>query len=359
MRRDGHVTLGPIFARAGEIAPLPQLEDTALALCRAYNGTEASRSSLAAAAERGDRDAANTIAWLRLHDPDPVPVQRLTEAHAARLHRQLLADPQGFLASAPAPYPASAADQHWGFDTGWIRDRLELSRIRLRQCAAAQCSDLAILAGNGPSLNRTDWSLLEGREVYVSNYAVSHDPLGQLARGVAVTNYFVANQAPTVFHPITGSGPAWRFYPVWLSHVLPDTPETVWLNALGGKPFFSGDPAHAIAWHSTVSYFWLQILFHLGYRKVLLIGFDHSYTQPATAREGDLLRQAEDDTNHFDPAYFRGKSWQAADTDNMARVYELAKRRYEAEGREIVNCTEGGALEVFRRAPLGAELGGT
>lgn len=350
------MTLGPIFARAGEIAPLEQMEDTARALCRAYNGTDDSRNSLVAAAERGDRDAANTIAWLRMHDPDPVPVTRLTHAHAARLHRQLLADSKAFLDKGSAPYPASAADLHWGFDTGWTRARLAQSRIRLRQCTAARRSDLAILAGNGPSLNLTDWSLLKGHEVYISNYAISHDPLGQLARGVAVTNYFVANQAPTVFHPITGSGPAWRFYPVWLSHVLPDTPETIWLNALGGKPFFSGDPAQAIAWHSTVSYFWLQILFHLGYRKVLLIGFDHSYTQPATAREGDLLRQSEDDTNHFDPTYFRGKSWQAADTGNMGRVYELAKSRYEAGGREIVNCTEGGALEVFRRAPLGAEL---
>jgi hypothetical protein len=33
-------------------------------------------------------------------------------------------------------------------------------------------------------------------------------------------------------------------------------------------------------------------------------------------------------------------------------AYRLAKGVYEAFDREIVNCTEGGKLEIFRRCPL-------
>jgi len=100
----------------------------------------------------------------------------------------------------------------------------------------------------------------------------------------------------------------------------------------------------------------LQLAFSLGYKKALMVGFDHSYKQPKKALEGDVIDQREDDENHFDPRYFRGKKWQAADTANMEHTYELSKAAFEKDGREVVNCTVGGKLEVFRRGDLATEL---
>ena len=100
----------------------------------------------------------------------------------------------------------------------------------------------------------------------------------------------------------------------------------------------------------------MQMAYALGFKKVLLIGVDNSYVQPDSVKEGDVIDQTEDDLNHFDPSYFRGKKWQAADTGNMSDMYVLSKEAFEADGREIVNCTVGGKLELFRRSSLKKEL---
>ncbi|MBC7739875.1 MAG: hypothetical protein H7245_22295 [Candidatus Saccharibacteria bacterium] len=155
-------------------------------------------------------------------------------------------------------------------------------------------------------------------------------------------------QEPALF----GLCDLWRFHPVWLGHELADSPRTIWLNAVGGNLFFSSALDRQVAWHATVTYFWLQILFHAGYRRVAMIGVDHSYQQPQGTVEGTVLRQEGDDQNHFMLGYFRNRLWQAADTEHMGRTYSLARQVYEADGRELINCTEGGALELLPRRPL-------
>ncbi|AYE88248.1 hypothetical protein [Sulfitobacter sp. D7] len=348
----GFVPLDMLFATLPAATVVADAQDHARSVARMFNGSNATHEKICMASRSGDQEAANLKAWLSLNGICPAPVHVLPAERAQALEQEMLPDPAGYLARADRPYPYSVNEQHWGFDIGWVNALLERGRTRLERFAATRQRDVAVLVGNGPSLKQTDLSLLHGHDVYISNYAVNHPTLSAVARGVAVSNYFVAEQAPEVFFDL----PYWRVLPVGLSHVLRDDENTIWLNALGGPLFFSETPQTHIAWHATVSFFWLQVLLAVGYRKVLLIGVDNSYRQPNAVREGTLLRQAEDDENHFDPGYFRGKLWQAADTDHMARTYELAKSVFEAAGAEIVNCTVGGALESFRRAPLGQEL---
>lgn len=322
--------------------------------CAAMNHAATARARIAEDAAAGDADARLLAQWMAARGLAAPPCRPLPAGYVHPLHAALEADPGGFLDRADRPYPCSAGRQHWGFDPHWIRNRLALSARRFARFTQARTSDTAVLVGNGPSLRDTDLSLLQGHDVYVTNYALEHPTLRPLARGVAVTNYFVADQAPELF----GLFDRWKAYPVWLSHVLPDSPDTLWFPAMGGTLFFAQDPLRAIAWHSTVSFFWMQILFHAGYRKLVLIGFDNSYVQPEGLREGDLIEQRQDDPNHFDPGYFRGKTWQAADPGRMSETYALARRVYEDDGREIVNATVGGKLEVFERQKLAEALRG-
>ncbi len=61
--------------------------------------------------------------------------------------------------------------------------------------------------------------------------------------------------------------------------------------------------------------------------------------------------------NHFDPNYFGpGFKWQLPDLQTSEIAYALAKKNYETAGREIVDCTVGGALNVFRKSHLREEL---
>jgi hypothetical protein len=81
---------------------------------------------------------------------------------------------------------------------------------------------------------------------------------------------------------------------------------------------------------------------------------DFSYQIPTDAvRRGHLITSMSDDPNHFHPSYFgAGKTWKDPQLDRVLANYALAKEMFEADGREIVNATVGGALELFDRMDL-------
>ena len=335
---------------AGDIAP------TAIALAQAFNHGTAARAALILAERQGDRAAADMRAWMDVQGIAPAPLRPVSRPEAEELARMRRDAPDDHDRLA-APWGLSVADMHWALDHGWARARLDLGRARLARMTDLRRADVAVLVGNGPSLALTDLRCLEGADVFVSNYALRHPGLARLARGVAVSNHFVAAQATQLFHPLFHEKPLWRVLPVWLGGEITDDPMTIWLDAQGGDLFLSRDPARRIAWHATVSYLWMQVLLAQGYRRLVLVGFDHGYRQPAGLREGAVIVQQGDDANHFDPGYFRGLRWQAADVDHMAAAYRLVRARAETLGVEIVNCTEGGALEVFARGALAQVMG--
>ena len=211
---------------------------------------------------------------------------------------------------------------------------------------------MCIVVGNGPSLNKVDFALLEDQDVFISNYAFFDPRLLAAAKYLCIVNYLVAEQEASAINALSGTN---KLFPYWLGYCLEKDPDTYFFPARAEERF-STDAARSVSWRSTVTFSMLQIAYALGYRKVLLIGFDHSYQQSAGAAEGDVLRQDGDDQNHFRASYFKGKLWQAASVANMERTYERSRRCFELDGREIVNCTAGGNLETFRRGELAEEL---
>jgi len=98
----------------------------------------------------------------------------------------------------------------------------------------------------------------------------------------------------------------------------------------------------------------------MGFSEIALIGMDFSYAVPAgTEIKGNLYTSAGDDPNHFDSRYFgAGKTWKDPKLNRVLANYALAKAIYESDGRRIVNCTVGGALEAFDRVDLAEFTGG-
>ena len=243
-------------------------------------------------------------------------------------------------------------ESNWLFDRAFIAMQFEKSKSQIETLRSSRNNEVCVVVGNGPSLNKSDLSLLERTDVVISNFAFYSKILKSLATYFTTVNRLVAEQG---CHEINHLHGPLKFFPFWLaSHIYPSK-DTFFLDA-NIRPEFSNDVTDWISWRSTVTFFNLQLAFGIGYRKVVMIGFDHHYRQPEGAREADLIEQTTDDINHFDPNYFRGKKWQAADVGNMEKMYLLAKSAFEADGREVVNCTVGGHLEVFRRGDLAQEL---
>ena len=93
--------------------------------------------------------------------------------------------------------------------------------------------------------------------------------------------------------------------------------------------------------------------------RVLASGMAVSVPIPPDAdRKGNLIRSNSDDVNHFHPDYFgKGKTWKDPKLDRVLANYALAREMFAADGREIVNATVGGRLDLFRRMPLAQALG--
>lgn len=252
----------------------------------------------------------------------------------------------------PNCYCYTVGDKRWAFDRKWKDAQIEKTQKAFEQFRSERSQDTCIIVGNGPSLNKTDLSLLKNQDVFITNYAFLNTELLKNATYIAVTNYLVAEQGSHQFNLLQGIR---KLFPYWLGYCINDDENTFFFNSVG-YPEFSINIHQNVSWRSTVSFFQMQIAYWLGYRKVLLIGFDHSYSQDIAAREGDILVCEEDDSNHFDSRYFKGKRWQAADVSNMEAMYLLAQKAFEKDGREIINCTVGGCLEVFRRSDLKKQI---
>ena len=67
-----------------------------------------------------------------------------------------------------------------------------------------------------------------------------------------------------------------------------------------------------------------------------------------------------DDPNHFDPSYFgKGFRWQLPDLETSEIAYEMARRAYVAAGREVLDATVGGQLQIFPKVDFERMFGPT
>ena len=112
---------------------------------------------------------------------------------------------------------------------------------------------------------------------------------------------------------------------------------------------FSEDVSSSVAGcGSTVTYSALQFAYFTGANPIILFGVDHSFKVP----EGKMaiVKSQEADANHFDPNYFgKGQHWGLPDLEGSEYAYGLAKKQFEEDGREVLDATIGGKLEVFRK----------
>jgi len=123
------------------------------------------------------------------------------------------------------------------------------------------------------------------------------------------------------------------------------------LHSASGSGNFAKDCSISINQGYTVTYVVMQLAFHMGFKKVALVGCDHSFATKGPANKTVIA--GEEDPNHFDPNYFAGGvKWQLPDLAMTELHYKVARDTFERNGRKIVNCTEGGRLEVFERKLL-------
>jgi len=227
------------------------------------------------------------------------------------------------------------------------------SRAGLRRWRGRHLGKKAVILCNGPSLNAVDFDSLRGVFTFgLNKIHLLFERTDFRPSVIVAVNPHVIAQTAEVYNRtdiplfLDSSGTA---------HVAARE-GVVFLHG-GGYRGFASDCRISIDPGFTVTYVALQLAAHMGFRDVALVGCDHNFATKGPANQA--VAAGDSDPNHFDPRYFSsGVTWQLPDLVQSEISYLMAGQAFEALSGRIVNCTEGGRLEIFPRMTLSDFLSG-
>jgi len=254
--------------------------------------------------------------------------------------------PQGIKQNTIARFLYKTANQAISFRPEDYFSYRESSK-RIKKLKDIHRGQRCFIIGTGPSLNKTNLSLLNGEIVFGVNtlyrglpqfglkcayYAVSDhiiwkthfEGISRLETALLLSddagreylsrkNYY-RSRLNTEPYLIRNLGPIWT--KGWLTRDLP-------LGAYFG--------------YTVIIDICLQAAYYMGFDQVYLLGCDSDYSG----------------RHRFDGLETEAKGGGAiGDWSKVFASYEICKQVYEEAGREIINATVGGRLEIFRRQGL-------
>jgi len=218
---------------------------------------------------------------------------------------------------------------------------------RLERFCDCHRGERLVLVCNGPSLNQTDFSLIRKEKsmgmnkIFLGFKRFRFYPLYYVAINRRVIEQSVAEiRSLNCIRFLGNLGIGAPLVESALTYSIRSSPEQRFHKNLHAG-FFEG---------YTVTFAALQIAFYMGFRVVVIVGMDHRYAYEGRPNEPRRLQGA--DPNHFDTGYFSGYTWDGPDLANSERFYAMARDAFEGEGRQIIDCTVGGACTMFEKGCL-------
>jgi hypothetical protein len=246
------------------------------------------------------------------------------------------------------PYRVAAA-LLWNRLKWDLHPRSWSSRRKLKELRNSHRGKKAVIVCNGPSLLRTDFSLLDGIYTFgLNKINLLFDQTDFRPNCIVSVNPFVIEQNN-------------RFYaetniPLFLDAKACQAVgllkiETPFFLHTSDFPSFASDCSLSVFQGYTVTYVAMQLAFHMGFSDVALIGCDHNFHVQGPANA--VKTAIGEDKSHFHKDYFAdGQQWQLPDLHQSEAFYALAGRIFHENGRKLVNATELGKLELLPRQSL-------
>jgi hypothetical protein len=213
------------------------------------------------------------------------------------------------------------------------------------------------IIGNGPSLRQTDVSKLKNEYTFGMNRVyLAFEEWGFATSFLVCVNSMVIEQVHEDFQRLQmPKFFSWRSRKLLYPSGQPDA-HTHFLFTTYTGPKFAPDVTGRMWEGATVTFACLQLAFHMGFEQAILIGVDHTFV--AKGKPNTTVVSGGDDQSHFDPRYFgKGFRWQLPDLDTSERGYWLARQAYESAGREVLDATVGGQLQVFPKVEYDSLFG--
>ena len=204
------------------------------------------------------------------------------------------------------------------------------------------------ILGNGPSLNKTDLSVLANEYTFgLNRIYLNSAVMGFHTTFLCVTNINVITQ----FHGDIDNVPSIKFLNNSGRDLIANRWNTFFMEHKGIHEFNTDLSNGFWCEGSTVTYCAMQVAYYLGFSRVILVGVDHGFVNSGTPHK--LVTAEGPDENHFHPDYFgKGTKWQYPDLAGSEVSYRVAKSAYESDGRKIFDATVGGKLQIFEKVDL-------
>lgn len=226
------------------------------------------------------------------------------------------------------------------------------SQEKIRQLKDVHKNETCVILGNGPSMRDFDLGILEGvRTISLNRGYLMWNATERSPDYIVATNNLIIEQ----FHSELELVEATKLIP-WLhrEHFTQDRKNMIFFEERWDDVFCL-NPLKGMASLSTVTNTALQIAYHMGFTKVILLGIDHYFSTSGTPNT--MTVQRTDDLNHFRPDYFSpGTRWHLPDLEKSEVGYQLAMAAYKKAGRHVINATPGTRLTTFPCVPLNTAL---
>lgn len=226
------------------------------------------------------------------------------------------------------------------------------SRKMLREWKDRYRGQSAVILCNGPSLLKTDFSLLKDTFTFgLNKINLLFDRSDFRPSCIASVNTLVIEQNAEFFRSTD--------IPLFLdSSALPHVGRRSTIAYLKSANIvrFAQDVSLSIYQGHTVTYVAMQLAYHMGFTRVTLVGCDHNFAAKGVANQ--TVTGGAKDESHFDPRYFAGVNWQLPDLIQSEISYLMALDTFQMDGRLLCNSTEGGKLELLPRVPLADFIAG-
>jgi hypothetical protein len=202
--------------------------------------------------------------------------------------------------------------------------------------------------GNGPSLKQTDLTRLRSEFTFGLNriYLLFPELGFTTTYFVSINDLVISQCAQDILGLSIPKFLAWHSHRYFQALDYQPSSMPVFLYTTYNEPAFAYNATGRLWEGATVTYVALQLAFHMGFEKVILIGVDHNFASKGDANK--TVTSEGDDPNHFSPNYFgKGFRWQLPDLETSERAYRMARGAYESAGRQVLDATVGGKLTVF------------
>ncbi|MBU6279606.1 MAG: DUF115 domain-containing protein [Actinomycetales bacterium] len=237
----------------------------------------------------------------------------------------------------------------WKISGGQSRNREKLENFKNRHQGQT-----GVIIANGPSINKTDMSILKDFHCFSMNRAyLAWTDWGFTPAYFVSINGLVLSQFASEIAELQCT----KFLDARSrSGYSSNRDDLILLNTRYGLVDEFDGSGKVFSTGGTVTFVAMQLAFLMGFSRVVLVGLDHRFGSKVNPNE-TATRDGAPDQDHFRPDYFPpGTKWQGPDLKRSEVAYAIAREAYSRAGRTIVDATVGGDCQVFDKVPLEAAV---